>query len=308
MMQKTNQIPKVAVLGAAAIDLVAQVKKIPSKDGIAYAEQYAPFPGGTGGNVAVGIARLGYPVRFMGILGGDENGRILLDDFLKAGVDTSAIFIDASQRSAACFIALDENGDRLIFGLGGVALYDHPEQIQQNWLEDVQVLFIADAYANVATAAMKYLNPDARVVFNPGGLMASAGAEYLVPFFHRADVLIASRGESEMMTGISNVEEAARELSHRGPQVVMVTLGKQGTLVLDHGNLIYVKALPVQNVVDTTGAGDAFSSGVVSGYLEGLSWVEAARFGCAVAAVKIGYMGARSGLPDRQQVQTLLIK
>jgi ribokinase len=308
MIQKPNLIPKVAVLGAAAIDLVARVKKIPSKDGIAYAEQYSAFPGGTGGNVAVGVARLGYPVRFMGILGGDENGRLLLDDFLKAGVDTSAIFIDAGQRSATCFIAINENGERLIFGLGGIALYDHPDQIQQNWLEDVQVLFIADAYANVATTAMKYLNPDARVVFNPGGLMTSAGAEYLVPFFHRADVLIASRGESEMMTGISNVEEAAHELSHRGPQVVMVTLGNQGTLVLDHGNQNYVKNLPVQNVVDTTGAGDAFSSGVISGYLEGLTWTEAARFGCAVSAIKIGYMGARGGLPDRQQVQILLNK
>jgi ribokinase len=308
MTQKQNLTPQIAVLGAAAMDWVARVKNMPPRDGIVHADQYTPMPGGTGGNVAVGLARLGHGVRFLGVLGGDESGKILMDDFIQSGVDTSAITIDKDQRSAACFIAIDENGERLIFGLGGVALYDHPEQIKQNWFRDIQVLFIADAYDHVAAAAMKYLKPDARVVFNPGGLMASAGAEYLKPFFHRADILIVSRGESEIMTGINIPEEAARELSRRGPLIVMVTLGSQGALVLEKGEISFVEGYSIPIIVDTTGAGDAFSSGVIAGYLEGLSWVDAARLGCATAAIKIGYLGARGGLPGRQQVQDLLIK
>ncbi len=288
------------------MDWVARVKAMPARDGIVYTDQYTPMPGGTGGNVAVGVARLGHKVRFLGRLGGDEGGRILLDAFVEAGVDTHAIRIDQDQRSSACFIAIDEHGERMIFSLGGVALYEKPDEIQPGWVADVQVLFIADAYAEVASAAMDYLDPNARVVFNPGGLMTSAGEEYLQPFFRRADILIASRVEAEAMTRISEVEEAARELSRRGPSVVMVTLGSQGALILEQGKLAYVAAFPVQAVVDTTGAGDAFSAGVLTGYLEGLPWIEAARLGCAVASIKIGHLGARGGLPGREQVQPLL--
>jgi sugar/nucleoside kinase (ribokinase family) len=306
MTAKFSPAPQVAVLGAAALDWVARVRELPARDGIAYADQYDPMPGGTGGNVAVGVARLGQSVRFLGVLGGDEGGRILLQAFTEAGVDTHAVRINRDQRSAACFIAIDGQGERLIFSLGGVALYDKPEQVQPAWLAGVRVLFIADAYAEVAAAAMDCLDQEAIVVFNPGGLMASAGEDYLRPIVNRSHVLIASRGESETMTGIAEIEAAARELSRRGPQVVMVTLGSRGALVLERGELAYVAAFPAQAVVDTTGAGDAFTSGVLAGHLEGWTWVEAARLGCAVASIKVGHLGARGGLPDRRQVQDIV--
>jgi ribokinase len=306
MTSKHNSVLQVAVLGAAAMDWVARVKELPLRDGIAYAEQYIPMPGGTGGNVAVGVARLGQGVRFLGVLGGDEGGRILLQAFAEAGVDTHAVRIDRDQRSAACFIAIDEHGERLIFSLGGVALYEKPGEIRPVWLAGARMLFIADAYAEVATAAMDCLDPEAIVVFNPGGLMVSTGEEYLRPILRRSTVLIASRGEVETMTGIVAVEDAARELSRRGPRVVMVTLGSRGALVLERGEFTPIAAFPTQAVVDTTGAGDAFVSGVLAGHLEGLDWIEAARLGCAAASIKVGYLGARSGLPDRTQVQALL--
>ncbi len=305
--KRLSRIP-VAVLGAAAMDWVAHVRSMPPRDGIAYADRYNPMPGGTGGNVAVGVARLGHGVRFLGVLGGDEGGRILMEAFTDAGVDTRAIQVDRDQRSAACFIAVDDRGERLIFSLGGVALYEKPEQILPDWFPGIQVLLVADAYSEVATAAVDYLGAEARVIFNPGGLMASAGDEYLAPFFRRSHVLIASRQEAEVMTGIVDAEGAARELARRGPAVVLLTLGCQGVMVLDHGLLSPVAAFPVREVVDTTGAGDAFTSGVIAGHLEGLTWVEAACLGCAAASIKIGHPGARGGLPDRQQVQSLVSK
>ena len=86
----------------------------------------------------------------------------------------------------------------------------------------------------------------------------------------------------------------------------MITLGKEGALLLDKGNMRRVPGFPVSQVVDTTGAGDAFSAGVVVGMLEGLSLAGAAQLGCAAAARKIAHLGARGGLPDRQSVQDLL--
>ncbi len=296
----------VAVLGAAAMDWVAHVPCLPGPDGIAYADRYTPMPGGTGGNVAVGVRRLGHGSRFLGVLGNDENGHTLMDAFIDSGVDTCAIRIDPGDRSASCFIAVDDAGERLIFSLGGAALYDKPEQILPEWLAGVKVLFIADAFQDVALAAIRHLAPAAQVIFNPGGLMASAGDGYLAPFFTRSHVLIVSRRECQMMTGIDDPEAAAHELARRGPGVVLVTLGSRGALVLDHGRIIGVPAFPARSVIDTTGAGDAFSSGVIAGHLEGLDWVEAARLGCAVASLKVGTPGARAGLPDREQVRSLM--
>jgi len=298
--------PQVAVLGAAAMDWVARVKELPPQDGIAYADQYIPMPGGSGGNVAVGVAHLGHGVRFMGVLGGDESGQMLLREFEEAGVETDSICIEQAQRSASCFIAIDEHGERMIFSLGGAALYENSEEIRSDWLAGIQVLFIADAFSEVAAAAMACLDPKARVVFNPGGLMASAGEAYLEPVFRHTDVLISSKVEAEVMTGISDVEKAIETLARRGPKVVAVTLGAEGVLIMDHGKIARVPAILAKTVVDTTGAGDAFSSGMISGVLEGLNWTDAARLGCAVAAIKIAYLGARGGLPDRRQAQEVL--
>jgi len=301
-----SSLPLLAVLGAAALDWVARVQELPGRDGIVSAEEYTPNPGGTGGNVAVAAARLGIRVSFLGVLGGDEAGQILLTDFLQAGVDVSTTRIEAASRSAACFIAVDRRGERTIISLGGVALYTRPDELDPAWLHGVRVLFIADAYAEVAQAAMQALEPGAQVVFAPGGLMAAAGLDYLQPILRRADVLIASRSEARTLTGQEDPGAALRALSALGPPVVLETVGTEGAWVLEAGQPVHVPALPVAQVVDTTGAGDAFTGGVLAAHLEGHSWTEAARWGCAAAALKIGARGARGGLPDRARLQACL--
>ncbi len=297
--------PEVAVLGAAALDWVAQVKELPSPDGIVMAETYSPFPGGTGGNVAEAVARLGHGVRFMGILGDDEGGKILLQAFKKARVDTSSTRILKGERSASTFIAVDPHGARLIISLGGAAIYTGEADIDPAWLKGIQVLFIADALQATALAAFRALEKGGRVVFNPGGLLAGSGMVYLAPFLSMADALIVSRTDAGAMTREQDPEKAVAVLARRGAGVVMLTLGKDGALVLEQGKLHCIPSFPVGAVADTTGAGDAFAAGVVVGMLEGLGWVEAARLGCAVAAIKIASLGARRGLPDRQAVRKL---
>jgi len=298
--------PEAAVLGAAALDWVAQVNKLPQPDGIVSANGYAPFPGGTGGNVAEAIARLGHGVRFMGVLGDDEGGKILLRAFKKAGVDTRSTRLVKGERSASTFIAVNRHGERMIFSLGGAAIYTEAAEIDPAWLKGMKVLFIADALQPVALAACQALEQGGRVVFNPGGWSAGSGPEYLGPLFDETDLLIVSRTEARTMTCEPDPEKAVAVLARRLDGVVMLTLGKEGVLLLEHGKLQHIPAFPVSEVVDTTGAGDAFSAGVVVGMLEGLSWAEAACLGCAAAARKIAHLGARGGLPDRQSVRDLI--
>lgn len=276
---------------------------MPPLDGITFADQYSAFAGGSGGNVAEGLARLGHAARFLGVLGDDEGGRMLLQAFVSAGVDTSCIRIEPGQRSAACFIAVDACGQRLIFSLGGVAVFDQAADIHTDQLAGIKILYIADAHQGVAKAAISRLEPGARVVFSPGGLMASSGQEYLRPILERSEILIVSRGEAEMLSGCSDPEQAGLILAGLGPQAVLLTVGADGVLLFERSHRVRVPAVPVEQVVDTTGAGDAFSAGLLAGLLEGRELEPAARLGCAVAARKIGHFGSRSGLPDRAHIR-----
>ena len=297
---------EVAVLGAAAVDWVARVEEMPPLDGISFADQYTPVPGGSGGNVAEGIVRLGHTVRFLGVLGADEGGRMLMQAFESAGVDTSCIRVEKNQRSAACFIAVDQHGQRMIFSLGGVAVYEQVTDISAGQLVGVKILYIADAYQEVARAAISWLEPGARVVFNPGGLMAASGRKTLGPILELTDFLVVSRVEAEALAGCTDPEQACLLLAGIGPKAVLLTLGERGALVFDGKTPVLVPALPVGQVIDTTGAGDAFSAGVIAGLLEGLTLEQAARLGCVVAAHKIRHFGSRNGLPDREQIRSVL--
>ena len=293
--------PEVAVLGAAAVDWVARVEEMPPLDGISSAVEYTPVPGGSGGNVAEGIARLGHSVSFLGAVGDDEGGRLLLDAFVSAGVDTRFVRVENGQRSAACFIAVDRRGQRMIFSLGGVALFDRTADISTDQLAGAKVLFITDAYQEVAQAAISCLATGGLVVFNPGGLMTASGMEGLRPILKRSDVLIVSRRESEQLTESHSLEEAGRILTRSGPKSVLITLGEDGVLVVHEAGNVLVPARKVAQVVDTTGAGDAFAAGVIAGLLEGIPLEKAARLGVEVAAHKIQHFGSRNGLPDRAQ-------
>ncbi len=305
-MPSDSRTPEVAVLGAAALDWVAQVQELPQVDGIVYAERYLPFPGGTGGNVAEAVARLGCRVSFLGKLGDDGNGKRLFKAFIEAGVDCSAISIQKGEPSASTFIAVDRRGERMIFSLGGAALYHKAEEIRPSWLTGVRILFIADAFTEPAIAAIQALDDGAKVVFNPGGLMVSLGLDALQPILSRSDVLILSRSEAQSLAGQLELDQALATLSHNGPPVIILTLGGKGAVIYDQGCLHQVPAFPVDRVADTTGAGDAFAAGVVRGILKGLDWVKSTEMGCAAAAIKIGHFGARSGLPNSWQVDALI--
>ena len=260
---------QVAVLGAAAVDWVARVKEFPAVDGISFADQYQPFPGGSGGNVAEGVARLGYRVRFLGALGDDAGGQLLLEAFRDSGVDTRGTRIVNGERSAACFIAVDEKGQRMIFALGGAALLEKAEDVRREWLQDAGILYIADAWQEVALAALGNLPPGARVVFSPGGLMVSSGMEYLQPILESTQVLILNQVEAESLAKETDLEKACQVLLAHGPAVILLTLGSRGVKLAQPGVFRHIPAEVVPQVVDTTGAGDAFSTGVLGRHAGG---------------------------------------
>lgn len=304
MDKHESDLPEVIVLGAAAVDIVARFEEMPRRDSISFADSCETFPGGAGANVATALALLGCKTAFLGKVGDDDGGKLLVKDFELNGVDTRGVHIVEGGRSASCFIPVDGDGNRLIYALGGVALLESAVELNSKLLGEARALYIAEAFPEVALELIRQASDSQpRVFYSPGGVMIWAEKDLLNQVIEKTDTLFVSRAEAEMMTGMKNPEEAIRKVAELGPGVVIVTLGSEGTLVYEDGNLEKVNALKVPEVVDTTGAGDAFAAGVITGYLEGLDWQDAVRLGRTVAAIKIGHLGARGGLPDRETVR-----
>jgi ribokinase len=300
---------QVVVLGGAAVDWVARVEALPRKDSIVLARSCEKFPGGSAANVAVGVARLGYRVGFVGKLGDDENGRLLLQAFEYEKVDTQALIVERGRATATCFIGVDAHGDRIIFALPGASIIENVEELDLAYLRGSRVLYIGPAYAEVATAALAAAREGGSTIFYaPGGDWGADGLAYIRPLLEQVDVFIMSRTEAQALTGLDSPAEAARLLCDMGPPLVIETLGLEGVLVASGTGLAQVPAFDVPDVRDTTGAGDAFAAGLIAGFLEGLDWEAAARMGCAVAALKIQHVGARSGLPTREKVASFMAR
>jgi ribokinase len=139
------------------------------------------------------------------------------------------------------------------------------------------------------------LPEDVKVSFDLGALYARKGFAALESIVERTFVLMPNAGELELLTGIADYRKGAEAMLKKGVKVVAVKLGSKGCYVTDGKQSHHVEAFKV-NVVDTTGAGDAFCAGFLYGLIKGKSLEECGRIGNLVASRCITKMGARPGL------------
>jgi len=133
------------------------------------------------------------------------------------------------------------------------------------------------------------------ISFDPGIIYAQRGIDELKPILTHVDILLLNKTEIEELTGL-NYRDGASELISMGISVVVVKLGEDGCYITDGSKEIAVPSFKVE-VVDTTGAGDAFNAGFLYGFLKGKDLEECGRLGNLVASRCIQKLGARAGLP-----------
>ncbi|MFC1640620.1 carbohydrate kinase family protein [Patescibacteria group bacterium] len=158
---------------------------------------------------------------------------------------------------------------------------------------------------------LKKKNPDIRIAWNPGFTQISSGLENLKPLLRLTEVLIINRREAEVLTGRSSSEETikedmrgiAQELLELGPKIVVISDGEGGAFVLTHKSFYEANVFPV-NLVNTTGAGDAFMAGFVSGLHYSKNDVEVAlSYGSANASGVISQFGAQKGIMTLKEIK-----
>jgi ribokinase len=264
--------------------------------------------GGSAANTAIGLARLGCKVGFIGKVGGDKEGKLLLEDFRKEGVDTSGVIRAARGKSGSVLGFVDKDGARALCVDSGVNDTIKLSEVDTAYASQAQFLhltsFVGETSFQTQQKLLAALPESVKVSFDPGVLYAKKGLAQLEPIIRRTYVLMPNVVELELLTGKKDYCRGADALIGRGAKIVAVKLGGDGCYVTDGRERHLIEAFKVK-VVDTTGAGDAFCAGFLYGLLCNKSLDECGRLGNFVASRCAMKMGARTGLPFAKDLEAL---
>jgi len=291
--------------GALNVDKIYRVPKIAREEEETFVFDTQEAPGGSAANTIVGLARLGLKTGFIGKVADDYEGQLLLNDFRREGVNTNGIIVAKEGRSGVVAAYVDKKGER--------ALYVHPsvndsltfEEINIQYAKETRFLHLTSVDEKPFQAQKKLVKelPDVKVSLDPGEIYARKGLTELKPIIKRSFVVLPSEGELKILTR-KGWREGAKTLLKEGVGIVAAKLGERGCYVTDGREAYLIEPFKV-NVVDTTGAGDAFSAGFLYGLVKGKDLYHCGRLGNFVASRCITRVGARTGLPRLSDLKPL---
>lgn len=282
-------------IGNINIDLSFYITRMPEPDGEVLADLEI-FHGGAAANFAVGASRLGLKVGLLSCVGDDQFGRDALKELEREGVVTSYVKNIMGVKTGIVCILVEKGGVRRMIAYRGANAYLENALIE---LPEAKFLQLCNVSREVLMKVREASQGRCKIALDPGG-----GVVELVPEdLEGIEVLFLNELECKLLTG-QNYKEGARELS-KYVKLVVVKLGDRGAYLFDGQEEESHGALKV-NVVDTTGAGDAFDAGFMAALGSGLGKKECLRWGVATASMKIQKRGARSGLPTLMGLREFL--
>ncbi|OYT35199.1 sugar kinase [Archaeoglobales archaeon] len=297
-----SQLSKAGVIGFGALNLdkIYLVDKIPSPDQEGFVKDVKTFPGGSAANTVVGLSRLGIKTGYLGKVGKDEEGKILLNNLISEKVETSGVIV-AEGRSGTALIFVDESGNRAILVDPGVNDTIRFKEINLDLVEKFKMLHLTSFICKISDESFnsqkKLVKEFDFVSFDPGLPYAEKGLKSLEPILKHTTIFLPSKQELEIIFS-TNYEEAADLCIQMGIQIVAVKMGERGCWIKTSEDEFLIKPFNVK-VIDTTGAGDAFNAGFIYGFLKNKEVEKCGRLGNYVASLCIQKIGARDGLPNK---------
>jgi sulfofructose kinase len=254
--------------------------------------------GGSTGNALAALAALGAKARYFGRVGDDHFGRFILTGLTEMGVNTSLTLVDPNKLSPISIVEIDEfSRRRKIRFTPGNAVPPQPRDLPSRLLQGAAMLFI-DGYQPALQAAIaeKARKKGIPVLLNAGNLSGGMGELLAL-----SDIVIGSERFASEFAPSDDVEKSLREITRVGPRIAVLTLGNEGAMGLEGDKLVQQGPLDVF-VADTTGAGDVFCGAFAYAHLLGFPLEESIPFANAAAGLSCRSLGARAGLPSRDEV------
>ncbi len=306
-------------------EILMDMTPMPGREGMLY----EPNPGGAPANVAVACSRLGARSAFVGTVGEDFFGRLLVHTLEMNGVDISCIHRTSKAPTTLAFVHLDGRGERSFsfYRKPGSDLFLHWGQKEKQLLENTKIfhfgaLSLTDQPARMVTKkAIRYAKQKKKIIsFDPNLRLNLWRSERearsrILACLRWVDILKISEEELLFLSGRPTFGEGIVWAKSLRCPVVLITRGGEGVLCLFQGGVISTGSYKVE-VVDTTGAGDAF----VGGFLAELSreerpfhisserLLQIVKWASAVAALTVSRRGAIPALPSREEVVSFLAR
>lgn len=312
---------EVVGLGALNVDHIYRVESIQT-DGESVVEEVYTSPGGSAANTIFGMARLGVAAGFCGVVGDDDGGRMVIEDFTRAGVDTTRIRQESGVKTGVALCLSDRSGKRAIYVIPAANRLLGGNEIDAEYINRAGMLhlssFAGEGQLKIVVGMMSRLSASTRLNFAPGALYAARGLDRLAPIIARTHTLFVNRDEIRALGG-DNIAGAAEKCIRAGCRTVAVTMGCGDKVKTSRGGAekevdaaCYLRSSDEEEVVspvpgempggDSTGAGDAFAAGFLYGALGDKDLKECGRLGVAAALCSMSRIGAREGLPYPEEL------
>jgi sugar/nucleoside kinase (ribokinase family) len=258
--------------------------------------------GGSAANTLAGMAALGARCAFVGQVAQDQFGEVFRHDIRAGGIafDTPARSGDVP--TGQCLILVSPDGERTMNTLLGASQFLHAEAIDEALIASAGILYLEGYMWDPPEprAAMRRAIGAARAA---GRQIAFTASESFIIALHRADflaliaeglidILFVNESELATLTGEADFEAGIAAVAGQVP-VLVATRSEKGAVAIAHSERAHVRAEPVERVVDTTGAGDQFAAGFLSGYVKGEPLERCLRRGAICAAEVIAHYGPR---------------
>ncbi|HIP63089.1 MAG TPA: carbohydrate kinase family protein [Candidatus Nanopusillus sp.] len=287
----------IAGIGPALVDYIYAVDSYPAKGGHTVIKNFIKMAGGAAANVICCLASLGVKCRFYSTVGKDEDAKFFIESM--KGVDLRLNITHSY--TGKVHIYVDKDGERTFFvqpNASGVVNLNIEEKdykdIEYFYLDPFPTQKSLDIHIDIARKAKEY---NKTVILNPGYPYTSLGFEKLSKLLRFTDVVIMSKDEFNML----NVKG---EDILQYVDILVITLGERGSKAITRDREYYQPAFRVK-VVDTTGAGDAFSAGFIYGLMKDLPLDLCLKIGNYIASYNVQYYGARN-FPSRDNVESFI--
>lgn len=311
-MQEGGMRRDIVILGVFVADTAYRADRQPRMGETILGHSFALGPGGKGSNQSVAAARAGGRVHFITRLGRDTFAEMARATWAEAGV-AAEVTEDAESYTGAAYIFVEAaTGDNAIIIAPGAA-----GRISE---ADVEARAALIGGAAVFVTQLEQPIPAARralEIARAGGALTILNPAPAAPLddalLALCDIVTPNETEAEALTGIAvatleEAERAADALIARGAGAAVITLGERGALYRKAGQSVHVPAIAAGPVVETTGAGDAFTGGFAVALAEGQEVAAAIRFGCATAGISVTRPGTAPSMPSRAEIEALLAR
>jgi ribokinase len=304
--------PRICVIGAANLDLISYVPRLPRLGETLHGSRFHMGFGGKGANQAVMAAKLGARVSMITKLGRDIFGENTLKNFQSWRIETRHVLFTDQAFSGVAPIAVDPDGHNAIIIVTGAndLLTEAEVEAARPDIAAAQVLVCQlEIPLKITLAAMRRARQHkVPTILNP----APARQELDPELYRLSDIFCPNESEAELLTGlrVHSVEEAARAarvLLERGAGKVILTLGENGSLLVAEEQVLHVPAVPVK-ALDSTGAGDAYVGSLAYFIAAGQPLPEAMRRANQIAAISVQSSGTQSSFPRAADLPPELLR